>query len=172
MVAGTAGERVQSAAALLCRVALATGLYSTQKNDNLSTQGSGFSLSEMCLSPKPIDYTGIGSPDAVLAVSEDGWKELEANGTVAACREETLLILDSEIQANPPRGRVMRLPLRREANPKRAALSAIAVWLEKTSLLPAEAWEAVLALEPAERRAESATALEIGRRLACAGGAL
>jgi pyruvate/2-oxoacid:ferredoxin oxidoreductase beta subunit/Pyruvate/2-oxoacid:ferredoxin oxidoreductase gamma subunit len=166
VLAGTAGERVQSAAALLCRAALAAGLHSTQKNDNPCTQGSGFSVSEICLSPKPIEYTGIESPDVVLVVSEDGWKELEANGTVAACREETLLVLDSQIEATPPRGCVVRLPLRREANPQRAALSAIAAWLEKNLLLPAEAWQAVLALEPAERRAESVAALEIGRRLA------
>jgi hypothetical protein len=99
-------------------------------------------------------------------VSEDGWKELEANGTVAACREETLLLLDSQIEANPPKGRAVRLPFRREANPKRAALSAIAAWLEKKPLLPAEAWQAVLALEPEERRADAAAALEIGKRLA------
>ena len=172
VVAGTAGERVQSSAALLCRVALAAGLYSSQKNDNLSTQGSGFSLSEICLSPKPIEYTGIESPDVILVVSEDGWKELAANGTLPACREETLLLMDSEIEAIPERGRVIRLPLRREANPKRAALSAIAAWLGKNPSLPVEAWEAVLALEPAERRAESAAALEIGRRLACSSGAL
>ncbi len=171
VVAGTAGERVQSAAALVCRAALAAGLYSTQKNDNPVTQGSGFSLSEICLSPKPIEYTGMESPDVVLAVSEDGWKELQANGTIAACREETLLLLDSEIESIPPRGRVIRLALRREANPKRAALAAIAAWLEKNPLLPAEAWEAVLALEPAERRAESAAALDIGRRLAGCGSA-
>ncbi len=172
VVAGTAGERVQSAAALFCRAALAAGLYSTQKNDNPVTQGSGFSLSEICLSLKPIEYTGMESPDVVLVVSEDGWKELAANGTVAACREETLLLLDSQIEVTPPRGRVLRFPFRREANPKRAALAAIAAWLEKNPLLPAEAWEAVLALEPEERRAESAAALEVGRRLACGGGAL
>jgi pyruvate/2-oxoacid:ferredoxin oxidoreductase beta subunit/Pyruvate/2-oxoacid:ferredoxin oxidoreductase gamma subunit len=171
VVAGTAGERVQSAAALFCRVALAAGLYSTQKNDNPVTQGSGFSLSEICLSPKPIEYTGMESPDVVLVVSEDGWKELEANGTLAACREETLLLLDSEIEAIPPKGHVIRLPLRREANPKRAALAAMAAWLESNPLLAAEAWEAVLALEPAERRTEVAAAVEIGRRLTLGGGA-
>ena len=172
VIAGTAGERVQSAAALLCRSALAAGLYSTQKNDNPVTQGSGFSLAEICLSPRPIEYTGMESPDVVMVVSEDGWKELEANGTVAACRDETLLLLDSQIAAIPPRGHVMRLPLRREAHAKRAALAAIAAWLKKTSLLPTEAWDAVLELEPAERRAESMAALEIGRRLASSGGAL
>jgi pyruvate/2-oxoacid:ferredoxin oxidoreductase beta subunit len=165
VVAGTASERVQSAAALFCRVALAAGLYSTQKNDNPVTQGSGFSLAEICLSPKPVDYTGMESPDVVLVVSADGWKELETNGSLAACRDETVLLLDSEIEGAPPRGRVLRLPLRREANPKRAALAAIAAWLEKAAVLPAEAWEAVLALEPPERRAEWAAALEIGRRL-------
>ncbi|MFZ0962808.1 MAG: thiamine pyrophosphate-dependent enzyme [Terriglobia bacterium] len=166
VIAGTAGERVQTAAKLLCRAALAAGLYSTQKNDNPVTQGSGFSLAEICLSPKPIEYTGMESPDVVLVVSEDGWKELEANGTVAASRDETLVLLDSQIDAIPPRGRVTRLALRREANPKRAALAAMAAWLEKNPLLPVEAWEAALASEPAERRAESAAALDIGRRLA------
>ena len=166
VIAGTAGERVQSAAALFCRSALAAGLYSTQKNDNPVTQGSGFSLSEICLSPKPIEYTGMEHPDVVLVVSEDGWKELQANGTLAACRKETVLMVDSQIEAVLPTGHVIRLPLRREANPKRAALAALAAWLEKNPVLPVEAWEAVLALEPAERRAESAAALEIGRRLA------
>jgi Pyruvate/2-oxoacid:ferredoxin oxidoreductase gamma subunit len=171
VIAGTAGERVQSAAALLCRAALAAGLYSTQKNDNPVTQGSGFSIAEICLSPQPIEYTGMESPDVVLVVSDDGWKELQANGTLAACREETLLLVDSQIDAILPIGRTIRLPLRREANPKRAALSAIAAWLEKTSLLPAEAWNAVLAVEPPERRTESVAALEAGRRLATLGGA-
>jgi len=166
VIAGTAGERVQSAAALFCRSALAAGLYSTQKNDNPVTQGSGFSLSEICLSPKPIDYTGMESPDVVLAVSEDGWKELQANGTLAACGEETLLMVDAQIEAVMPKCHVIRLPLRREAKPKRAALAALAAWLERNPVLPAEAWEAVLALEPVERRAESAAALDIGRRLA------
>ena len=172
VVAGTAGERVQSAAALFCRAALAAGLYSTQKNDNPVTQGSGFSLAEICLSSKPIEYTGMESPDAVLVVSEDGWKELEANGTVAGCGEETLLLVDSQIEAIPPRGRMVRLPLRREANPKRAALAAIAAWLVKKPVLPAEAWQAVLGLEPAERQAESAAALEIGRRLGTNGAGI
>jgi pyruvate/2-oxoacid:ferredoxin oxidoreductase beta subunit/Pyruvate/2-oxoacid:ferredoxin oxidoreductase gamma subunit len=166
VLAGTAGERVQSGAAMLCRAALAAGLICTQKNDNPSTQGSGFSLSEICLSPQPIDYTGIETPDVVLAVSEDGWKELQANGTLAACREETLLIVDSQIDATPPAGRVVRLPLRQEANPKGAALAALAAWIEKNPFLPREAWEAALAAEPSERRSEMTAALEIGRRLA------
>ncbi len=73
VIAGTAGERVQSSAALLCRVAMSVGLYSTQKNDNPVTQGYGFSLSEICLSPYPIEYTGMESADVVIVVSQEGW---------------------------------------------------------------------------------------------------
>jgi len=172
VIAGTAGERVQSAAALLCRSALAAGLYSTQKNDNPVTQGSGFSLAEICLSPKPIDYTGMENPDVVLVVSKDGWKELQANGTIGACRDETLLVLDSEIDAIPQRGRVMRIPLRHKASPRRAALASIAAWLAKDPVLPVEAWDAVVALESVGRRGEFLAALEIGRQLAGGGPAL
>ena len=80
--------------------------------------------------------------------------------------KDTLLLLDSQIGVNLPQGHVILLPLRREANPKRAALAAIAAWLEKKPLLPAEAWEAVLALESRTERQDSAAALDIGRRLA------
>ncbi len=118
------------------------------------------------MSPNSIDYTGMESPDVVLVASQDGWKELEANGTLAACRKETLLIVDSQIEGTPPAGRLVRLPLRQQGNPKQAALAAIAAWLKKNSVLPWEAWEAVLTAEPAERRGEWAATLEIGRRLA------
>jgi 2-oxoglutarate ferredoxin oxidoreductase subunit beta len=171
VAAGTAGERVQSAAGLLCRAALAAGLYATQKNDNLVTQGSGFSLAEVCLSPRPVEYTGMESPDALLIVSRDGWKELLANGVLTRCHPGTLILLDSELDVTPPAGRTVRLPLRREANPKRAALAGLAAWLSLTSALPAAAWEAVLSTLPESRRAESAEAIRIGRRLAESGKA-
>lgn len=198
VVAGTAGERVQSAAALFCRAALAAGLYTTQKNDNPVTQGTGFSLSEICLSREPIEYTGMETPNVVLVLSQDGWKELAANGTLRRCEPETLLFLDSQLDVAPPAGpparpdsaqaptslsalslstgrpeavagqtgRVVRLPFRREATPKGAALAAIAAWLSQTSILPAAAWDAALETLSAERRAETRQTVEIGRRLA------
>ncbi len=171
VVAGTAGERVQSAAGLLCRAALAVGLYSTQKNDNPITQGTGFSLAEVCLSPQPIEYTGMESPDVIVIASGDGWKELVANGTMARCHDGTLILLEGEVEASPGAGRVVRLPLRREANPKRAALAGVAAWMSTTSALPDAAWEAVLRTLPPAWQADTAEALQIGRRLAQSGGA-
>jgi len=171
VIAGTAGERVQSSAALLCRAALSVGLYSTQKNDNPVTQGSGFSLSEICLSPQPIEYTGVESVDAVIAVSQEGWNELVANGTLAQLTPSTLLVLDAELEIPGPTGRLLRQPFRREATPKRAALAAIAFWLGMEPVVPSEAWEAVVASLPVERREEVAAALRVGASLARQGGA-
>jgi hypothetical protein len=166
VIAGTAGERVQSSAALLCRAALSAGLYSTQKNDNPVTQGSGFSLSEICLSPQPIEYTGMESADIVIAVSQDGLNELEANGTLAQLTPRTLLLVDAELEISSPTGLLFRQPFRRKATPKRAALAAIAFWLDMEPLVPSAAWEAVVASLPAERREEVAAALRVGASLA------
>jgi pyruvate/2-oxoacid:ferredoxin oxidoreductase beta subunit len=170
VIAGTAGERVQSSAALLCRGALSVGLYSTQKNDNPVTQGSGFSLSEVCLSPQPIEYTGVERVDAVIAVSQEGWNELEANGTLAQLTPNTLLVLDAELEISSPTGRLLRQPFRREATPKRAALAAIAFWLGMEPVVPSAAWEAVVASLPVERREDVAAALRVGASLASQGG--
>ena len=171
VIAGTAGERVQSSAALLCRAALSAGVYTTQKNDNPVTQGSGFSLSEICLSPRPIVYTGMENADVVIVVSQDGWNELMANGTLAQLTPSALLVVDAELEiANPP-GRVLRQPFRRDAAPKRAALAAIAFWLGIEPVIPIAAWDAALASYPVERRENLLEALRIGANLASQRGA-
>jgi len=170
VIAGTAGERVQSSAALLCRAALSVGLYSTQKNDNPVTQGSGFSLSEICLSPQPIEYTGMESVDVVIGVSQDGWNELRANGTLAQLTPRTLLLVDAELEISNVTGRLLRQPFRREATPKRAALAALACWLGMEPVVPSAAWDAVVASLPVERREDVAAALRVGKTLASQGG--
>ena len=171
VITGTAGERVQSSAALLCRAALSVGLYSTQKNDNPVTQGSGFSLSEICLSPQPIEYTGMESVDVVIGVSQDGWNELRANGTLAQLTPRTLLLLDAELEISNVTGRLLQQPFRREATPKRAALAALAFWLGMEPVVPSAAWDAVVASLPIERREDVAAALRVGKNLASQGGA-
>jgi pyruvate/2-oxoacid:ferredoxin oxidoreductase beta subunit len=165
VVAGSAGERVQSAAALFCRAALAAGLYTTQKNDNPVTQGTGFSLAEICLSPNPIEYTGMESPDVVIIASSEGLKELQANGTLERCRAETLLLIDAELDLPAVSGRVLRLALRRAAAPQRAALAALAAWVALEHVLPPAVWEAALAPLPPDRRTGLNEALQIGAQL-------
>jgi 2-oxoglutarate ferredoxin oxidoreductase subunit beta len=144
VVAGTAGERVQSAAGILAEAAVRCGLNITQKNDNPVTQGSGFSLSEICLSPTPIYYTGVDHPDAILVVSEDGLRELSANGTLAKITGETVLVFDCELPLESGPGKKHEFPFRKEFGARQAALAAASYYVQLTELVPTPAFLEVL----------------------------
>lgn len=122
VIAGSAGERVQSSATALCQAGADAGLFVTQKNDNPVTQGSGFSLSEIWISPEPVLYTGIDMPDVVVVASEEGYKELDRRGTLDSITAETLVIMDDTLPEIIT-GTVMRLPLRRSVSGVHAAMS-------------------------------------------------
>jgi 2-oxoglutarate/2-oxoacid ferredoxin oxidoreductase subunit beta len=139
VLAGTAGERVQSAATALARAALACGLQATQKNDNPVTQGTGFSVSEVILSPEPILYTGIERPDAVLVVSADGARELGVNGTLDRVGPDTVVLADADVALPPLPVEPRRLPLRETAGPQGAAVAAVEAWVAEDGRLPLEA---------------------------------
>jgi 2-oxoglutarate/2-oxoacid ferredoxin oxidoreductase subunit beta len=124
VVAGSAGEKVQSAAAKFCSRAIHAGLYCTQKNDNPVTQGSGFSIAEIVLSPEEIHFTGIETPDAVLVVSEEGLRELTLQRVFDRLTSETVLILDMSLEPPPCKAKIIPLPLRKTGG-KNAASEAL-----------------------------------------------
>ncbi|MFA5834538.1 MAG: thiamine pyrophosphate-dependent enzyme [Bacteroidota bacterium] len=126
VLAGTAGEKVQLASFLFMKSAIASGLHSTQKNDNPVTQGSGFSLSELCISSEEILYTGIDEPDAVVIASPEGLKEVRSNGTLLRCTSQTIVIAEQTLPEFECAGKISRLPLRALCTGSRATLSALA----------------------------------------------
>ncbi len=139
VLAGTAGERVQTAASLLASAAMRAGLHTTQKNDNPVTQGTGFSVSELILSRNEVLFTGIEQPDALLIVSEDGQRELERNGVFTKVSANTLVLVDADVSLPELPGRILRFPFRRSAGPKLAATAAVVAWLNITRALPLDA---------------------------------
>jgi len=143
-LAGTAGERVQTAASLLATSGMRAGLHTTQKNDNPVTQGTGFSVSELILSPDEILFTGIEKPDALLIVSDDGARELGRNRVFEDTDESTLVLSDDMIALPDLPCRVLRFPFRRLAGPKLAATAAALAWLHLTRMIPFEAFWAAL----------------------------
>lgn len=137
IVAGTAGEGVQGAASLCTQVAVELGLYATRKNDNLVTQGTGYSLSEVVLSPDRIHHTGIEVPDVLLVVSADGLKRVGAD--LRRMNEGGLAVIDSSLEGVPETSAtVVRLPLRAELGARNAALGALGFALARTGAFPAE----------------------------------
>ena len=134
VLAGSAGEHIQYAAKKLCDAAMAAGLCVTQKNDNPVTQGFGFSISEVILSPEEIFYTGVEVPDVVVIVSADGARELHENGTFSAMDSKTILITDTEIDVPKVEGPVFVYSFRKEYGPAHAAERAIAFYLRKSDI--------------------------------------
>lgn len=139
VLAGTAGDHVQTAATLLARAAIRCGLHATQRNDNPVTQGSGFSVSEIVLSPDPILHTGIERPLAVAVVSDDGARELIRSGTFDRIGSRTRVFADATVALPPLPATVRRLPFRSEAGGRSAALAAVFALVAEEGLVPREA---------------------------------
>ena len=121
IMAGSAGEGVQVASAILARAALESGYCVTQKGSYPVTVGVGFSTSEINISPKPIHYQGMEVPDALLVTSIDGLnhqkKRIEA-------MTDGLLIIDSSLDVPKTRAKVLSHDFR-VAGPRNAALYAL-----------------------------------------------
>jgi 2-oxoglutarate/2-oxoacid ferredoxin oxidoreductase subunit beta len=147
VVAGTAGERVQFASYFLVQAAVLSGAKATQKNDNPVTQGTGFSLSEVVLSPDEICYTGIDTPDIIVVVSEDGVRELKAKGTFESAGRDTLVVADDSLEIPECAGRIMKQPLRRRYLPAGAAFAGILTAINTTAVLPILAFQDIAAMQ-------------------------
>lgn len=135
VVAGSAGERVQTAAAVLAHAAILSDLFCTQKNDYPVTVGSGFSLSEVKLSPETIRSTGIERPDAIVLTSEDGLREVRGRGDLERLAPDGVVLAEETLARALPGERVLPLPLRRILSPKMAALGGVAALMGRTGVL-------------------------------------
>lgn len=144
VLSGSAGERVQSSAAVLCHAALRSGLFCTQKNDYPVTVGTGFSLSEVALSGERIVYTGIDRPDAVLITSAEGLREVRGRGDLDRLAPGATVIVDESIAGDVGGPHVTALPLRRELTPDHAALGALAVLVARRAMLDRRALHAAI----------------------------
>lgn len=72
LFSGAAGKRIGSAAGALARGAVASGLYATQRSDYPVTVRTGYSLSEVIVSPDEVLHVGIDAPDVVLDLFPEG----------------------------------------------------------------------------------------------------
>ena len=72
LLLGAAGQRINSAAEVLCLSAMSAGLHVSQKSDYPITVLRGHSISEVIFSPDPIRYTAIEKPDLIIALASEG----------------------------------------------------------------------------------------------------
>lgn len=144
IIAGSAGEKVQSSAAMLCQASAENGFFSTQKNDNPVTQGSGFSLSEVIISPEEIYYTGADNPFAIIIASKDGLDELIIQRYFDKINSETILIFDESLDLPIKTNKMYKLPLRKSCGADKAALGGIDFLIKLTKILPEEIFTSII----------------------------
>lgn len=144
VVAGRAGERAQSAAKLVASAACAAGLHATVRTDNPVTQGKGFSVAEVTVSPESIHYTGLVDPDLVVVCAPEGLAELERRGTLrGASGAPGRVVVDTSIDL-PAEAIVERIDLRKRFGAKGAALGALAAEVTALGWWTHDAWAAAI----------------------------
>lgn len=134
---GTAGEGIQSAAAMLIRAGMRCGLYGTMKGSYPVTVGVGFSVAHLILSPEPILYTGAPIPDVIIITSEDGLKI--AGKVIKNATEDSVLLIDDSLELPDTKARIITKNFREYVGGRNAMTMAIFEYLKQIGIIPFEA---------------------------------
>ena len=105
LLLGAAGQRVNTAAEVLCLAALHGGLYATQKNDYPITVLRGHSISEVIVSSREIGFTGIGEPDIIVALADEGVERRK--NTIGQAEADCLIVREAEVALPETEARVI-----------------------------------------------------------------
>jgi pyruvate/2-oxoacid:ferredoxin oxidoreductase beta subunit len=93
VIAGSAGMKIKSLATTLGKAAILSGAFAAQSNDYPVTVQTGHSVSYLKISPHPIGYMGLSSPDVLFVLSEDGHAKARKLASSME-RDQTLVTLD------------------------------------------------------------------------------
>jgi len=127
-LAGSAGERVQSAAEQFAISAIRAGLNATKKGSYPVTVGIGFSASDIIISPDEILYTGSPVPDVLIITSEDG---LAYARTALDNMQTGLVFIDESLPVPDTKATLIRQPFRETAGAKEAAKYSLTYMLQR-----------------------------------------
>jgi len=133
LLAGSAGEGVQSAAELLAKAAMSCGLHVSKKGSYPVTVGVGFSVAEVIISTRPIRFTGTMKPDVLIVTSREGLGKVRGQ---LSGMDGGQVYADSSL-ALPATGAALRiLPYRQRAGDKSACLLAVMDFLRREKAIP------------------------------------
>jgi 2-oxoglutarate ferredoxin oxidoreductase subunit beta len=168
VIAGSAGQKIKSAATLFAQASMFSGLDATQKDDYPITVMTGHSLAEIIVSRERIEYTAIDDPDYFVLISEDGLKRARAR--IAGLPETCTLYAEESLELPETKARVVRLPwvaTAKKIDRLAIAVIALASVLADAGLFPPEAFASAITTFQKTKIAETnLKALEAGAKLA------
>lgn len=133
LLAGSAGEGVQTAGELFAKAAIACGLEVALRSEYPVTVGKGFSSAFLRLSDRTIGSPVTDTFDVGLVTSVDGLKWLGARPTTLR-----RAVIDPSVEAGPAWADAKRLDVRR-FGAKQAAFAGLAWLLAEQGWFPVEA---------------------------------
>ncbi len=142
VIAGSAGQKIKSAATIFAQAAMMSGLEVTQKDDYPITVMTGHSLAEIIVSPDRIDYTSIDSPDCFIVISTDGLKR--ALPKIKKLPESCLLLAEESLELPETKAKIIRYPFietAKKINKLSIAFVGLAAMLKETNIFSKEALE-------------------------------
>ena len=142
-IAGSAGQRIRSAAGVIGELVVAAGLFAAQQDDFPITVRKGHSVSYLVVAPQPIEYTGVDRPDLVVLLSQEGADRLHLPSILHA---DCVVVADDEIRLPAIHEKIVRFSLHeieRKAGKNSAALATLTRglleigWVSPSQLLAA-----------------------------------
>lgn len=107
LILGAAGQYINTVGEILCLAAISGKLHATLKTDYPITVLRGHSICEIVLSPEPIGYTGLTSPDIVICTSQEGINR--RRGSFAKLDKENVIITDTTLEIPPTKARTVTI---------------------------------------------------------------
>jgi Pyruvate/2-oxoacid:ferredoxin oxidoreductase gamma subunit len=158
LILGSAGQRIVTAGEIFCLAGMTGGWYATLKNDYPITVLRGHSVSEMVLSPQPVDYTGIDRPNVVVALADEGVGRRKK--MLSRLGSDTLIIKAAGVSLPETGATVQEVDFKaRKIKSQDWALASLALLANKQRVISMEMLKAALAFKFKKAILETAVAL-------------
>jgi len=145
IIAGNAGKRIGTAANAFSLGGVLSGLWMTKRDDYPITVKTGFSLSEVILSPEETYFTGITKPDLMVVLFPEGLKKIK--GKLDKLTEKDTLYINAALSPIETRARIVQLDFSKtKMRQEYYALMAMAEVLRQTKIYPLEAYQEAASL--------------------------
>ena len=171
VIAGSAGQKIRSAAGLFAQSSMYSGLSATQKVDYPNTVMTGHSVSEIIISPERINYTAIDTVDYFVLVSEDGLKNTKSR--IEKLPSTCTLYVEKSLKLPHTEAEIIRLPLMataKKVNRLSIGIVALAALVKDSGIINLDAFaEAIAAFQNPAAAEISLRALDAGSALIQAG---
>jgi Pyruvate/2-oxoacid:ferredoxin oxidoreductase gamma subunit len=153
---------------MVAEAAVLSGLWVTQRDSYPVTVKSGYSVSELSLSPREILFAGSSRPDSLIVVTDDGYAA--ATSHLDRLTADSRLFVTPEYAQLPTRARktIIEVDAASSARRKERTLLMVGAALRELELLPIEACEEAIRLGQSAPFAEAnAAVLRESQQLVC-----